>query len=128
MIKGFYPIVGDILHAGHIEAIREAKENCNYLIVAMNCTPDNKSPIQSISERYIQLNAVKYIDELIVYEGREDLEELIKLIRYDIRFLGEDYIGKDYDGKETEQELGIKNYYLRRKHNLSSTELKNRLR
>ena len=59
---GLYPLVGDLLHPGHILAMQEAKSNCDYLIVALNCTPDGKRPIQSIYERYIQLSAIKYID------------------------------------------------------------------
>jgi glycerol-3-phosphate cytidylyltransferase len=67
---GFYPVVGDLLHAGHILALEEAKENCDYLIVGLNCSPDGKNPVQSIYERFIQLRAVKYIDEIIPYGGR----------------------------------------------------------
>ena len=92
---GFYPMVADVLHAGHILAIQEAKENCDYLIVGLNCNPENKKPIQSIYERYIQLKACKYIDEIIPYSGKLDLELLAKSLRYDIRFLGEDYMNKE---------------------------------
>ena len=67
---GFYPVVGDLLHAGHILALEEAKENCDYLIVGLNCAPDGKNPVQSIYERFIQLRAVKYVDEIIPYGGR----------------------------------------------------------
>lgn len=126
MVIGFYPMVGDLLHAGHMLALKEAKENCDYLIVGLNCDPTNKRPIQSIYERYIQLNATKYIDEIIPYGGREDLELLASSMNYQIRFLGEDYIDRDWDGKEQETKLGIKPYYLKRRHSLSSTELKAR--
>lgn len=125
---GFYPMVADVLHAGHILAIQEAKENCDYLIVGLNCNPENKKPIQSIYERYIQLKACKYIDEIIPYSGKLDLELLAKSLRYDIRFLGEDYMNKEWDGKKIEKELNKIHYFLSRKHPLSSTELKERIR
>lgn len=125
---GFYPMVGDLLHAGHILAIEEAKRNCDYLIVGLNCAPDGKNPVQSIYERYIQLKAVKYIDEIIPYSGRVDLELLASSLHYDVRFLGDDYRDKDWDGKAVEEQLGKAPYFLSRKHYLSSTELKERIR
>lgn len=82
MIVGFYPMVGDLLHAGHIIAIEEAKANCDYLIVGLNCAPDGKAPIQSIYERFMQLRAVKYIDEIIPYAGKADLELLAASLPY----------------------------------------------
>ena len=126
-IIGFYPMAADILHAGHIVALEEAKSHCDYLIVGLNCIPDGKNPIQSIFERFMQLRAVKWIDEIIPYQGRKDLELLASSLNYDIRFVGEDYYNKDWDGKDIEQKLNKKFYYLNRKHSLSSTELKNRI-
>ncbi len=125
---GLYPMAADILHAGHMLAIEEAKQNCDYLIVALNCVPDGKLPVQSIYERFMQLRAVKWIDEIIPYQGKKDLELIASTLDYSIRFVGEDYIGKTWDGKEIEQELAKKIHYLKRKHSLSSTELKNRLK
>ena len=124
---GFYPMVADILHAGHVIAIQEAKENCDYLIVGLNCKPGHKNPIQSVYERFVQLRAVKFIDEIIPYEGAKDLELLASSLNYQVRFLGEDYINKDWDGKEVEKRLNKEIHFLRRKHNLSSTDLKERL-
>ena len=126
-IIGLYPMAADILHTGHILAIEEAKNNCDYLIVALNCTPNNKTPIQSIYERFIQLRAIKFIDEIIPYQGKEDLELLAESLNYNIRFVGEDYIGKSWDGKEIELKLNKKFHYISRKHQMSSTNLKNRL-
>lgn len=125
---GFYPIVGDILHAGHILAIEEAATHCDTLIVALNCKPENKSPVQSIFERWTQLSAVKYIDRLIPYEGKADLELICKSIPHDIRFVGDDYRDKEFDGKQIELDRGVEIYYLNRAHGLSSTELKHRIR
>lgn len=121
-------MVADILHTGHVIAIEEAKQNCDYLIVALNCSSENKLPIQSIYERYMQLRAVKWIDEIIPYQGKKDLELLAETLDYSIRFVGEDYINKSWDGKEIEQKLNKEIYYLKRRHNLSSTELKNRIK
>lgn len=127
MVVGFYPMAADVLHAGHVLAIEEAKKHCDYLIVGLNCLPDGKVPIQSIFERHVQLRAVKFVDEIIPYGGRKDLELLASCLDYDIRFLGEDYKGKDWDGKEVESRLGKTPYFLRRQHSLSSTELKERI-
>lgn len=118
----------DILHAGHILSLEEAKNHCDYLIVGLNCNPNGKTPVQSIYERFIQLRAVKFIDEIIPYGGREDLELLASSLPYNIRFLGEDYIDKDWDGKEIEQKLNKKPIFLSRKHNMSSTNLKERIK
>lgn len=124
---GFYPMAADILHTGHVLALEEARNHCDYLIVGLNCTPDGKNPVQSIYERFMQLRAVKFIDEIIPYQGRKDLEQIAASLNYNIRFLGSDYANKDWDGKEVEQRLGKRVYYLKRNHNFSSTELKERL-
>lgn len=125
---GLYPMAADILHTGHMLAIEEAKQHCDYLIVCLNCTPDGKTPIQSIYERYIQLRAVKWIDEILPYQGKKDLELIASSFNYDIRFLGSDYVNKDWDGKAIEQKLNKEIYFLKRYHNFSSTELKQRLK
>ena len=124
---GFYPMAADILHAGHMIALEEAKNNCDYLIVGLNCKPDGKNPIQSVYERFMQLRAVKFIDEIIPYEGKVDLELLASSLDYDIRFVGEDYLNKEWDGKQIEKNLSKEVYFLRRKHSMSSSSLKERL-
>lgn len=124
---GFYPVVGDLLHAGHIIAIEEAKNNCDYLIVGLNCSPDGKNPVQSVYERFMQLRAVKFIDEIIPYQGRKDLELLASSLNYSVRFVGDDYRNKNWDGKEIETSLNKTAYFLCRQHSLSSTELKERI-
>jgi glycerol-3-phosphate cytidylyltransferase len=121
-------MVGDLLHTGHILALQDAKSQCDYLIVGLNCKPDNKVPIQSIFERYMQLKAVKFVDEVVPYNGKKDLELIAASLTYHIRFLGEDYLNKDWDGKEVEIELGKKPRFLPRKHSLSSTSLKERIK
>ena len=124
---GLFPMCADILHAGHVLALKEAKENCDYLIVALNTHPDGKQPVQSVFERYVQLSAVKWVDNIIPYQGKSDMERLVSGLNYQVRFLGEDYINKDWDGKEQEQERGIKPFFISRKHGFSSTELKERI-
>ena len=124
---GLFPMCADILHAGHIFALEEAKKNCDYLIVALNTHPDGKSPVQSVFERYTQLMAVEHVDEVIPYQGREDMEILASVLEYDVRFLGSDYNGKDWDGKEQETIRGIPPYFIKRGHKLSSSDLKRRV-
>lgn len=124
---GLFPMCADILHAGHVLALEEAKKNCDYLIVALNTHPDGKDPVQSVFERYTQLCAVKYVDGVIPYQGRADMEILAATLNYDVRFLGSDYNGKDWDGKEQETIRGIAPYFIKRMHGLSSSELKDRI-
>lgn len=125
---GLFPMCADILHAGHVAALKEAKSHCNKLIVALNCDPDGKNPIQSVFERYLPLAGCKYVDAIIPYAGRRDLELLCSMLDYDVRFLGADYIGKEWDGKQQEEERGIPQVFLDRSHGLSSTELKERIK
>lgn len=124
---GLFPMCADILHAGHILALEEAKKDCDYLIVALNTHPDGKNPVQSVFERYIQLCAVKYVDEVIPYQGREDMEILASILEYDVRYLGSDYMYKDWDGREQEIGRGIETYFIEREHSFSSSELKERI-
>ena len=126
-IVGLFPMCADLLHAGHILALKEAKDKCNYLIVALNTHPDGKKPVQSVMERYLQLGAVKFVDKVIPYQGKADMEFIASALDYDIRFVGYDYMDKDWDGKKQEIERGIKACYINRNHGLSSSELKERI-
>ena len=127
MKVGLFPMVADILHAGHILAIKEAKEHCDYLIIALHCNPIYKTPVQSVYERYIQLDAVKYVDKVIPYNDKKDIATLISSLDYDIYFLGSDHKGEDFECKELLEYLGVELYYLKRNHVLSSSDLKNRV-
>ena len=124
---GLFPMCADLLHAGHILALETAKKNCDYLIVALNTHPDGKTPIQSVFERYVQLSAVKYVDAVIPYQGRADLETLALTFDYQVRFLGSDYVNRDWDGKQQEQARGIAPFFIEREHNMSSTNMKKRI-
>jgi len=126
-IIGLYPLCGDLLHVGHIAAMREAKEYCDYLIVAVNATPEGKNPIQSIYERFMQVHSLRVADEVIIYGGRKDLELIAGTLNYQIRFLGNEYMTKTWDGKEQEEERGIKPHFISTISVISSTELRNRV-
>ena len=124
---GLFPMCGDLLHAGHIIALQEARRKCDHLIVALNTHPDGKQPVQTVLERLTQIQALRCVDEVILYQGRKDMETLASVLNYDVRFLGSDYIDKDWDGKEQEAKRGIEPYFIKRDHGFSSTELKNRI-
>ena len=124
MKVGLFPMVADVLHAGHVIAIEEAKQHCDYLIIALHCNPVYKSPVQTVYERYMQLRAVKWVDELIPYSNKADVENLLQSLNYDIYFLGEDYRGKEFECCEILEKLNKEVYYISRKHNMSSSNLK----
>ena len=127
MIKiGFTCSCFDLLHAGHILMLKDAKEQCDKLIVGLQTDPtidrpEKNKPIQSFEERKIQLEAVKYVDDIIKYETEEELYQLLKLMRPNIRILGSDYEdGRYYTGME----LNIPIHFHKRDHNYSSTNLR----
>jgi len=124
---GLFPMVADILHAGHILALKEAKANCDYLIVALHCNPEYKNPIQSVFERFIQLDSVCYVDKVIPYNDKSDAATMITSLNYDVYFLGEDYRNKDFECSDILKSLGKELYYLKRQHTMSSTDLKHRV-
>lgn len=118
----------DLLHAGHIVMLKEARSKCDHLIVGLQTDPsidreEKNKPIQSMYERYIQLLAVKYVDEIIPYDTEQSLLDLLESTRIDIRFVGEDYIDKPFTGNH----LPIKVIYTSRKHSFSTTSLRKRL-
>ena len=99
---GFTCSTFDLLHAGHILMLAEAKSVCDYLIVGLQLDPsidrpENKNkPVQSIVERYVQLSAVKFVDEIIVYQNEKDLEDLLMFLPITIRIIGEEYRDKNF--------------------------------
>lgn len=127
---GFTASAFDLLHAGHISMLKECKENCKYLIVGLQINPsierpEKNKPIQSVYERYLQLEGCKYIDRIIPYETEKDLENILLTEKIDIRFVGEEYKDKYFTGKEIES---IEIFFNRRKHNFSSTNLRNKIK
>lgn len=119
----------DLLHAGHIVMLQEAKTVCDYLICALQLDPSvernyKNRPSQSIVERQIQLSAVKYVDEIIVYETEKDLKNIFASLKIDVRIIGEEYQNKNFTAKDICEERGIEIFYNDRKHKFSSTKLK----
>ena len=129
IIRGFTCGTMDLLHAGHILMLKEVKEQCHYLVVGLHTDPtidrpDKNKPIQSVEERRIQLEAVKYVDEIVEYDTEEDLVKLLKEISPQVRFVGEDW--KD-NPNLTGIDIPIKIVFNTRDHNYSSTELRDRI-
>ena len=130
---GFQCSSFDMLHAGHITMLKQEKELCDYLKVALQVDPTidrpgiKNKPVQSIYERYVQLQAIKYVDEILLYETEEDLLNLIMTQTMHVRFLSEEYIGKDFTAKEYCLNTGIEIYYHKRKHKYSSSEIRRRV-
>lgn len=129
---GFTCSTFDLLHAGHVQMLREAKEQCDYLIVGLQFDPsidrNNKnSPIQTIVERYTQLKAVSYVDEIIPYSTERDLEDILEMYHIDIRILGEEYRDKDFTGKDICRKRDIDLYFNKRDHRFSSSDLRSRV-
>jgi glycerol-3-phosphate cytidylyltransferase len=130
---GFNCSAFDLLHTGHITMLKKERELCDYLKVALQVDPTidrpgvKNKPVQSVYERYVQLQACRYVDEILVYETEQDLLNLFMTQDINIRFLGEEYREKNFTGKQYCIDHGIELYYHSRKHPYSSTELRNRV-
>lgn len=119
----------DLLHAGHIRMLAEAKEQCDYLIVGLQTDPtidrpSKNKPTQTVVERYIQLQACQYVDEIIPYTTEQDLEDILKLYAIDVRILGDEYQNKNFTGRSFCEEKNIKLYFNHRHHRFSSSGLR----
>jgi len=122
----------DLLHAGHVAMLREAKSQCDYLIAALQVDPsldrsEKNPPVQTIVERQAQLHALKYVDEVIVYCTERDLLDIINMYPIDVRILGEEYRLKDFTGKDECRNRGIQIYFNKRDHRFSSSDLRKRV-
>ena len=129
---GFTCSTFDLLHAGHVVMLEEAKRHCDYLIVGLQNDPtldrpEKNAPIQSIVERQIQLAAIKYVDEVVIYNTEQDLEDLLLTLPIDVRILGDEYKTKDFTGKAIAKARGCKIIYNGRDHSFSSTSLRKRV-
>ena len=114
----------DLLHAGHIVMFKEAKENCDYLIVGLQTDPsidrqEKNQPVQTVYERFVQLQAVKYIDEIIPYDTEQSLIDLLESTEIHLRFIGEDWATKHFTGKGLHEI-----FYTNRQHSFSSSGLR----
>ena len=123
----------DMLHAGHIAMLSEAKNHCDYLICGLQTDPtidrpDTKNhPIQSVVERQIQLSACRYVDEVVVYQTEQDLVDLLLILPLDVRILGVEYEEKEFTGKWEGHDRGIQHVFNRRDHSFSSSSLRKRV-
>lgn len=119
----------DLLHAGHVRMLAEAKQQCDYLIVGLQTDPtidrpEKNKPTQTVVERYIQLKGCKYVDEIIPYTTEKDLEDILKLYHIDVRIIGVEYKDKNFTGRDFCEEQKITLYYNERHHRFSSTNLR----
>jgi glycerol-3-phosphate cytidylyltransferase len=129
MIVGFTCSTFDLLHAGHITMLRDAKARCDYLICGLQVDPsidrpEKNSPVQTIVERHTQLAAVKYVDEIIPYCTEADLLDIINMYPINIRILGDEYRDKDFTGKDECRRRDIELYFNKRDHRFSSSGLR----
>tara|TARA_S200002703_G_scaffold154799_1_gene158189 strand:+ start:439 stop:852 length:414 start_codon:yes stop_codon:yes gene_type:complete len=131
MTKGFTCGAMDLLHAGHVLMLKECKKHCDYLIVGLHTNPqldrpDKNKPIQSLVERYYQLEGCAYVDQIIPYETESDLVEILKSLDYDVRFVGADWKGGEFTGHDLPNHLD-KVIYNQREHDYSSSGLRRRI-
>ena len=129
---GFTCSTFDLLHAGHVQMLREAKEQCDYLLVGLQMDPsidraEKNAPVQSIVERYTQLKGVRYVDEIIPYQTEADLEDILGMYHIDVRVLGEEYRDKTFTGRAICLRRGIELYYNKRGHRFSTSDLRKRV-
>lgn len=123
----------DLFHAGHVKMLEEAKEHCDFLICALQTDPsidrpEKSKPKQSIVERYIQVEACKYVDQIVPYTTEKDLEDIFLSFRLDVRIIGEEYKDKHFTAKDICKDRGIEIIYNSRAHDWSSSELRNRIK
>lgn len=119
----------DLLHAGHIKMLEEAKRQCDYLIVGLQTDPtldrpEKNRPTQTVVERYIQLKGCKFVDEIVPYATEQDLEDVLRSFKIDVRILGDEYKDKNFTGRAYCESKGIELYYNRRDHRFSSSALR----
>ena len=130
---GFTCSTFDLLHAGHVQMLRDAKEQCDYLICGLQVDPSidrpdkKKPPIQTIVERYTQLKAISYVDEIIPYILEKDLEDILEMYEINVRTLGEEYREKDFTGKDICKRRDIDIHFNKRDHRFSTTDLRQRV-
>ena len=132
MKVGFTCSTFDLCHAGHVMMLREAKTVCDYLIVGLQTDPtidrqEKNKPVQTLLERYIQLNAIEYVDEIVPYQTEQDLEDILNIFPINVRILGEEYKNGKFTGRATCAKRGIELYYNKRDHRFSSSDLRERV-
>jgi glycerol-3-phosphate cytidylyltransferase len=129
---GFTCSTFDLLHSGHVAMLREAKTACDYLICALQNDPsvdrpEKNKPIQNIVERQAQLAAIKYVDEILVYNTEEELLDILAMYHIDVKIMGEEYRDKDFTGRELCKQRDIEFYFNKRDHRFSTSNLRKRV-
>ncbi|CAD0007571.1 MAG TPA: adenylyltransferase/cytidyltransferase family protein [Flavobacterium sp.] len=119
----------DLLHAGHITMLEEAKRQCDYLICALQTDPtldrpEKNRPTQTVVERYIQLKGCRFVDEIVPYATEQDLEDILRSFKIDVRIIGDEYREKNFTGREYCESKGIELYFNTRDHRFSSSGLR----
>jgi len=122
----------DLFHSGHVAMLKEARSKCDYLMVGLQTDPtidrpEKNKPIQSVFERYVQLEGCKYIDQIIPYETEKDLLDVLLTYQIDVRFIGEEYKQNEFTGKQLCLDKGIELYYNKRQHSFSTSGLRKRI-
>jgi glycerol-3-phosphate cytidylyltransferase len=119
----------DLLHAGHIKMLEEARRQCDYLIVGLQTDPtldrpDKNRPTQTVVERYIQLKGCRFVDEIVPYATEQDLEDILQSFKIDVRIIGDEYREKQFTGREYCETKGIAFFFNTRDHRFSSSSLR----
>ena len=119
----------DLLHAGHITMLEEAKRQCDYLICALQTDPtldrpEKNRPTQTVVERYIQLKGCKFVDEIVPYATEQDLEDILRSFKIDVRIIGDEYKEKSFTGRDYCEAKGIELYFNKRDHRFSGSSLR----
>jgi glycerol-3-phosphate cytidylyltransferase len=123
----------DLLHAGHVAMLREAKSQCDYLICGIQSDPTidrpetKNKPVQTLVERYVQLSAIQYVNEIIPYQTEQDVEDILEMFDIDVKIMGEEYRDQDFTGRDICKRKGIELYFNSRTHRFSSTDLRKRV-
>lgn len=133
MIVGITFSAFDLLHAGHVKMLEEAKRQCDYLIVGLQLAPsidrsEKNAPSQSIIERYIQLQGNKHVKEIVPYVSEQDLEDILRSFKIDVRIIGDEHQDKNFTGRGYCEEKGIEIYYNSRDHRFSSSGLRKQVK
>lgn len=123
----------DLFHSGHVAMLKEAKANCDHLMVGVQTDPtvdrpEKNKPIQSVFERYVQLEGCKYIDQIVPYATEKEIEDILLTYKIDKRFIGEEYKTKEFTGKQLCVDNDIELYYNKRQHSFSTTNLRTRIK
>ena len=119
----------DLLHAGHIKMLEDAKRQCDYLICGLQTDPtldrpEKNKPTQTVVERYIQLKGCSHVDKIVPYATEQDLEDILRSFKIDVRIIGNEYADKDFTGRKYCEEKGVELYFNSRDHRFSSSGLR----